>query len=150
MGEELDIATKGSNIDAGSDNEDVLSGLNLHQARLQEVQNGEDKDLMGFFQSDSDSDSEFEGFHSIWVEQRFDTQFARRFIGESGASEQQSEEAQPIHYFDMICGDEVWSHLVRETNTYAQQESARNPPPPNAPKWTHRYTYIEGFLWSSV
>lgn len=34
----------------------------------------------------------------------------------------------------MVSDGEVWKYMARETNTYAEQEQARDPP--HAPEWT--------------
>ena len=136
MADNSELASEGSDIDAGSEDDETFIGLNLGQAVLQEVQQDNDEDLCGFFKSDSDSDADFEGFHNEWIEHDFDPHLIRQFNGNPEASEQQPEEAQPVQYFSMVWDEEVWTHLVAETNRYAEQERTRNPPLPNALKWT--------------
>ncbi|MEW8548513.1 MAG: transposase, partial [Candidatus Thiodiazotropha sp.] len=133
-----DDLSEGSDIDGGYSDNEAENDMNLADANLVQVRPGDDENLQGFFASDSDSDSEFEGFHGdIWAQdaRHFTPRLPRRFSGNPGAAEQHPEEAQPYHYFSMLWGDEMWQHLVTETNRYAEQERLRNPPPPNAAKW---------------
>ncbi|XP_052233052.1 uncharacterized protein LOC127845914 [Dreissena polymorpha] len=44
-------------------------------------------------------------------------------------------DALPHNYFELIWGQDLWQHMVTETNRYAEQERTRNPPPPFAPRW---------------
>lgn len=138
MADSSDEASEGSDIDAEISYNDDENDLNLANATLHEVRQGDDEHLQGFFDSDSESGSDFEGFHGDqWVQdaRHFIPRHPRRFTSIPGATEQHPEEAQPQHYFDMLWGDDMWQHLVVETNRYAEQERRRNPPPPNAAKW---------------
>lgn len=69
------------------------------------------------FDSDVDDD-DFIGFHNDWILKDFT---ARHKIGcnlTGGMSVQHPEEASPIHYFDLLWDDELWQHMVTETNWY--------------------------------
>lgn len=92
--------------------------------------NLENDDWMRFFFDDYSGDEEFDGFHNEWVFRDFDSRQPRAYTEHGGPTELHPEEAQPHHYFSMLWGEELWAHLVTETNRYAAQERERNPPPP--------------------
>ena len=96
MADNSDSGSEGSDIDAGSEDDEVLNGLGLGSAVLQEVQQGADDNL--------------DGFHSIWIDQNwpqgFDPRHARPFSGNPGHSDQHPEEAQ-------LCITSTWFGMMR-------------------------------------
>lgn len=140
MADGSDLISDGSYVEVDFDetiDDFVGNGHDRGRLDFDEIDRYRDPLLDGFFASDSEEDDDdFDGFHEQWVQDGFTTRMKRRFTMHPGASEQHPEEAQPMHYFDILWGQELWKHLVTETNRYAEQERTRNPPPPFAPKWT--------------
>ena len=109
-----------------------------------EFQNREPRGIFrefgGFFEdSDSESDgSEFGGFDNpdVWRRDNFTQPNNRDFSGNGGIAGILPEDARAVEFFKLIWTEEMWQHLVTETNRYATQERTLHPPPPFAAKWT--------------
>ena len=70
------------------------------------------------FDSDSDDD-EFLGFQNSWKFDNFHPRrAATRFNGVSGPSVLHQLEASPLLYFLLCWTEEMWKHIVHETNGY--------------------------------
>jgi hypothetical protein len=65
-----------------------------------------------------DEDEEFLGFNLDWTDDpaMFHPVNKRRYRGPRGPQVQHDEDATPIHYFQDFWSDEMWDHLVVETN----------------------------------
>ena len=84
----------------------------------------------------SDDDEDFDGFHPDWVYEDFNPRQPRAYRQDGGATRAFDVDSRPVDYFNAFWGDDLWEHLVLETNRYADQEREKNPPPPHAPKWS--------------
>ena len=90
---------------------------------------------------DEDMDLDDFQFHGRWTTNH--SEFIRRNAfsfnqGEAGAHVQHPKEARPIHYFNLLWGDSLWTHIVDETNRYANQELSREPVwDDNGLRWTN-------------
>ena len=70
------------------------------------------------FDSDSD-DNKFLGFQNSWKFEDFHPRrAATRFNGASGPSVLHPPEASPLLYFLLFWTEEMWKHIVDETNRY--------------------------------
>ena len=145
MANASEIGSDGSDIEGEFDAQydaafDRFVGRNadFNRLALDRIERGEDDGLIGFFVSDNESSDDEDdnfGFHVDWESEHFNPRVSESFKDVGGANIQHPEEAQPLHYFNLVWGDEMWDHLLRETNRYAEQERTRNPPPSYAPKW---------------
>ncbi|KAL3881449.1 hypothetical protein ACJMK2_027891 [Sinanodonta woodiana] len=132
----MDVDSEGSDIEVDdfddSDNDiDVNDGLQQNQ-----VDGRNDAWLHAIFDSDSENEAEFEGFQEEWAKDEFSVRFQPKFKLLEGATVQHPEEADALHYFELLWDELLWTKLVDETNRYADQERRKNPPPPKSPRWT--------------
>ena len=80
----------------------------------------------------SDDDEDFYGFHPDWVYEDFNPRQPRAYRQDGGATRAFDVDSRPVDYFNAFWGDDLWEHLVLETNRYADQEREKNPPPRHA------------------
>ena len=88
-----------------------------------------------FFEIESDSDEEFEGFHDDWIQDGFSPVNKREFQGIGGTSTIHPEETRSIQYFLDFWNDAMYNNTVTETNRYANEERTLNPPAPFSLAW---------------
>ena len=116
MASESDSYSDGSDleIDYSSDEEnlDDLLGKNVLEVRQGEI----DDDWIGNFFFNDDNDDKFEGFDHEWRTENFTPRNMRAYNDVGGSVFQHPEEAMPHHYFNLIWGDDLWRHIVTETN----------------------------------
>ncbi|XP_052818115.1 piggyBac transposable element-derived protein 4-like [Mya arenaria] len=138
MNRTLDLSD-GSDIEVDSDADDVnLLGTNLEDVDRDRNNNEtlNDDIWLRFFDDDQDYQDDFEGFQNDWVTEMFSPRLPNGYTKRGGPAELHPEEARPAHYFDLLWGQDFWDILVEETNRYADQQRAENPPSRFAPKWT--------------
>ena len=82
------------------------------------------------------NDTELEGFEHDWEYDKLSTRVPNLYTEQAGPICSLPKESQPLDYFDKFWGEEMWQHIVTETNRYAQQERDKNPPSPSAPNWS--------------
>ena len=82
-----------------------------------------------FFQTESDCDEEFEGFHDDWIQDGFSPVNQREFQGIGSNSVIHLEETRPLQYFLDFWDDAMLNRIVTETNRYANEEYTLKPPP---------------------
>ena len=82
------------------------------------------------------NDTELEGFEHDWEYDKLSTRVPNLYTEQAGPIFSLPKESQPLDYFDKFWGEEMWQHIVTETNRYAQQEQDKNPPSPSAPNWS--------------
>ena len=134
------VASEGSDISVGNMSDFNESDDEMGQNWDDEIPNvdlnNNFRDFAGIFESDSENDdSDFEGFDADWKRDGFTAQNRRDFTGNRVIYALFPDDTRALQYFLAIWNDEMWNHLVEETNRYAEEERTPNPPPPNAPKW---------------
>ena len=115
----------GSDIDVVGDLEDGLDGANQSivdpidraQGESNDVDDSRDADDWVRQdveqQSDSDDDFIFEGFHGGWI---FVSRDVAAFSLDGGGTFVDPPEAGPHDYFSLFWTEELWTHIVEETN----------------------------------
>ena len=120
----------GSDIDVVDDLEDDLDGANQSIVDPIDRAQGESnhdhvddsRDADDFVrqdveqQSDSDDDFVFEGFHGGWIFDNFVSRDVAAFSLDGGATIVHPPEAGPHDYFSLFWTEELWTHIVEETN----------------------------------
>ncbi|XP_052261867.1 piggyBac transposable element-derived protein 4-like [Dreissena polymorpha] len=138
MADSTDMDSDGSDIEVDLNNEFDTNTSNLNEENGEDgfecQQRTDDEWFRGFFESDGEHD-EFEGFDVEWKTSNFDERNERTYSEIGGSTFVHPEDALPHNYFELIWGQDLWQHMVTETNRYAEQERTRNPPPPFAPRW---------------
>ncbi|KAL3871325.1 hypothetical protein ACJMK2_039332 [Sinanodonta woodiana] len=136
----MDIDSEGSDIEVDdfddSDNDiDVNDGLRLNQ--VDERHDAcRDAWLRALFDKDSENEVEFEVFQEEWAKDGFSVCFQPKFKLLEGATVQHPEEADALHYFELLWDELLWSKLVDERNHYANQTCRKDPLPPKWSRWT--------------
>lgn len=123
MSEKSGDLSDGSDIDV----EEEIDFSNVIEEVRNQWNNPENDQYMRLLDDDS-SDEEFEGFDGNWRRENFSARVRRPYTKVGGPVFQHPEEAGPLHYFDLLWGQDLWELLLQETNRYAQQERERNPP----------------------
>lgn len=79
--------------------------------------------LRHMFEDDDldDSEDEFEGFESDWKTENYHRNRRRVFNRTPGVKVDLPADATPLQAFSHIFTDELWEHLVTETNRYSDQ-----------------------------
>ena len=135
MADAIDLDSDGSDIEVETSSAaDPFEEL-TRDNDFNEMNHKHDPLLDGFFASDDEENDEFIGFDAGWSDENFTHQNPRPFSSVPGSSTQQPVESQAVHYFKQLWGNNLWLHIVQETNRYAREERIRNPPPPNS-KWS--------------
>ena len=120
-----DAVSDGSDIDVELDdsgefldqNQTVADPIDRQQLAPDIPPDGDDW-MNRMFDSDSD-DEEFLGFQNSWKFEDFHPRrAATRFNGASGPSVLHPPEASPLLYFLLFWTEEMWKHIVDETNRY--------------------------------
>ena len=123
----------GSDIDVVDDLEDDLDGANQsivdpidraqgesnHDHHVDDDDSRDADDLVRQDveqQSDSDDDFVFEGFHDGWIFDNFVSRDVAAFSLDGGATIVHPPEAGPHDYFSLFWTEELWTHIVEETN----------------------------------
>ena len=107
----------GSDIDVAEELEDGLDGANQSFVDPIEREVDDSPDSDDWFrqqQSDSDDDFIFEGFHGGWIFDNFVSRDVAAFSLDGGATI--VPEAGPHDYFSLFWTEELWTHIVEETN----------------------------------
>ena len=123
----------GDDISEGSDFEEFL-GFNADDLRMFEddiianefdLADPIDRDLWVrhmFEDEDSDDDNEeFEGFESDWKTENYHHNRRSAFNRKPGVKVDLPADATPLQVFNQIVTEELWAHLVTETNNYSDQ-----------------------------
>ena len=75
-----------------------------------------------FEDEDSDDDNEeFEGFESDWKTENYHHNRRSAFNRKPGVKVDLPADATPLQVFNQIFTEELWAHLVTETNNYSDQ-----------------------------
>ena len=112
----------GSDIDVAEELEDGLDGANqsfvdpIDRAQGEVDDSPDSDDWFRQQQSDSDDDFVFEGFHGGWIFDDFVSRDAAAFSLDGGATIVHPPEASPHDYFSLFWTEELWTHIVEETN----------------------------------
>lgn len=96
-----------------------------------------DLSLRHMFQDDDedDSDDEFEGFGGDWKTENYHRNRRRAFNRIPGVKVDLPVDATPLQAFSQIFTDELWRHLVTETNRYSDQVHTQ-PPRAKMARWS--------------
>lgn len=129
-----DERSDGSDIEVDRDAEEDLQDLEnfellaVHDPELRDYL---DEVAQQIFESDSEDDQDFHGFHAYWRQQNFDTCDKRQYQRNRGlaANVALPQEPKAVDFFELFWDAEMWLRLVTETNRYAEQERTARPPP---------------------
>ena len=137
-----DSASDGSDIDVSDgeyDQESSSSGEIMDPIDRGMVE--DDMLMYSIFDSDDD-DEDFEGFDIDWQvcgaqsgDGNGSTGPIPRYKLNPGSQTMHPPEARAVDYFSFFYDDEMWNHLVNETNRYANDFIASHPLSACAPKW---------------
>ena len=117
-----------SDIDVVDDLEDGLDGANqsivdpIDRAQGESNHVDDSRDADDWVrqdveqQSDSDDDFVFERFHGGWIFDNFVLRDVAAFSLDGGATIVHPPEAGPHDYFSLFWTEELWTHIVEETN----------------------------------
>ncbi|KAL2095551.1 hypothetical protein ACEWY4_007699 [Coilia grayii] len=116
-------------VSEGSDIDDVLS--------VDENFEPIDHDLWirHMFVDDENVD-DFEGFATEWRTDNYSSTSQTFFNRTPGVKVNIPADATPLQVFSHIFTEELWAHLVTETNVYSDQ-TQRTPTRAKTPKWSH-------------
>ncbi|XP_052236071.1 piggyBac transposable element-derived protein 4-like [Dreissena polymorpha] len=139
MVDSTDMDRDGSDIEVDLNNDLDTNTSNLNKENGEDgfecQQRTDDEWFRGFFESDGEHEDEFDGFDVEWKTSNFDERNERTYSEIGASTFVHPENALPHNYFELIWGQDLWQHMVTETNRYAEKERTRNPPPPFAPCW---------------
>ena len=142
MAEGGDARSEGSDISVGNLSDFDENNNEIHaepEENELENENGANnlQNFAAFFDSDNESDgSEFEGFDADWKRGNFTDRPVHNFTENGGINALLPDDARAKQFFQLIWTNEMWQHIVIETNRYANEERTLHPPPQFAPKWT--------------
>ena len=121
----------GSDLDGGDSGESDYENVDQY---LEEANQDQDIDV-NLEEANQDQDMDVNVQHDGWIFENFRAPNIEPYTLGGGATAIHPIDARPGDYFDLFWTEELWTHLVTETNRYARQEREKNPPPQFAPVW---------------
>ena len=85
--------------------------------------------------ANQDQDMDVNVEHDSWIFENFCAHNIEPYTLGGGTTVIQPIDARPVNFFDLFRTEELWTHLVMETNRYARQKQEKNPPPQFSPVW---------------
>ena len=127
---EMGDFSDGSDIDDADYSSEDENGIDLNYERSPEPLL-KAQWMFYLFQNDDDNDlpeGAFPGFQATWKTPRYHRRRKKDFTRKPGLKIDLPEDATPFQMFSKLFTEELFMHLVTETNRYAQQCHGDEPP----------------------